>query len=70
MAGLAGRATVEQAICVLVLAQGMLMAGTGDLELIRTVRYLRSRVGANHSTGSCTCLRSAKVVEADFLFIL
>lgn len=43
---LAGKATMEQAICIVVLSLSLVMAGTGDLDVIRLVRYLRSRVGA------------------------
>jgi anaphase-promoting complex subunit 1 len=44
IADLTGKAVIEQAICVLVLAQAMVMAGSGDLGVLRTCRYLRSRV--------------------------
>ena len=51
VAELAGKATMEQTICILVLSLCIIMAGTGDLNTIRLVRYLRSRVGPNkHST--------------------
>ena len=51
IAELAGKATMEQTICILVLSLCIVMAGTGDLNTIRLVRYLRSRVGPNqHST--------------------
>ena len=39
MAELAGQATIEQTICVHVLALAVVMAGSGDLEGIRGVRY-------------------------------
>jgi len=44
IADLTGKAVIEQTICVLVLAQAMVMAGSGDLGVLRTCRYLRSRV--------------------------
>lgn len=44
IADLTGKAVIEQTICVLVLAQGIVMAGSGDLGVLRTCRYLRSRV--------------------------
>ena len=50
VAELAGKATVEQTLCVLVLSLGIVMAGSGDLEVIRLVRFLRSRVGPKNST--------------------
>ena len=51
VAELAGKATMEQTICILVLSLCIIMAGTGDLNTIRLVRYLRSRVGpSKHST--------------------
>ncbi len=45
VAELAGKATMEQTICIMVLALSLVMAGSGDLEVIRLVRFLRSRVG-------------------------
>ena len=44
IADLTGKAVVEQTICILVLAQGLVMAGSGDLATLRTCRMLRSRV--------------------------
>ena len=44
IADLTGKAVIEQTICVLVLAQAIVMAGSGDLGVLRTCRYLRSRV--------------------------
>ena len=44
IADLTGKAVVEQTICILVLSQGMIMAGSGDLSTLRTCRMLRSRV--------------------------
>lgn len=51
VAELAGKATMEQTICIMVLSLSLVMAGTGDLDVMRLVRFLRSRVGPNkHST--------------------
>ena len=51
VAELAGKATMEQTICTMVLSVALVMAGTGDLDVIRLVRFLRSRVGpSRHST--------------------
>ncbi len=51
VAELAGKATMEQTICIMVLSMSIVMAGSGDLDVIRLVRFLRSRVGPNkHST--------------------
>ena len=47
LAELTGRAVIEQTLCVLVLAQGMVMAGSGDLDVMRTCRMLRARVHNN-----------------------
>ena len=47
LADLTGRAVVEQALCVLVLAQGLVMAGSGDLSVLRTCRMMRARVHTN-----------------------
>merc|ERR1719244_1713779 len=44
LADLTGRAVIEQTICVLVLSQGLVMAGSGDLSTLRFCRMLRSRV--------------------------
>jgi anaphase-promoting complex subunit 1 len=44
IADLTGKAVVEQTICILVLAQAIVMAGSGDLATLRTCRMLRSRV--------------------------
>ena len=49
LAELTGRAVIEQTLCVLVLAQGMVMAGSGDLDVMRTCRMLRSRVHNNNT---------------------
>jgi len=44
IAELTGTAVIEQTICLLVLSQALVMAGSGDLNVLRTCRYLRSRV--------------------------
>merc|ERR1719195_2293981 len=49
LADLTGRAVIEQTMCVLVLAQGMVMAGSGDLGVMRTCRMLRARVHNNNT---------------------
>ena len=49
LADLTGRAVIEQTVCVLVLAQGMVMAGSGDLGVMRTCRMLRARVHNNNT---------------------
>ena len=49
LAELTGRAVIEQTLCVLVLAQGLVMAGSGDLEVMRTCRMLRARVHNNNT---------------------
>ena len=49
LAELTGRAVIEQTLCVLVLAQGMVMAGSGDLDVMRTCRMLRARVHNNNT---------------------
>jgi anaphase-promoting complex subunit 1 len=51
IADLTGKAVIEQTICVLVLGQGMVMAGSGDLSVLRICRHLRSRV---HNTNIIT----------------
>ena len=50
VAELAGKATIEQTICVLVLSLSIVAAGSGDLEIIRIIRLLRSRVGPKNPT--------------------
>jgi anaphase-promoting complex subunit 1 len=47
---LTGRATVEHAICVHVLAMSIVMAGSGDLDATCLIRYLRSRIGPKYPT--------------------
>ena len=49
LADLTGRAVIEQTMCVLVLAQAMVMAGSGDLGVMRTCRMLRARVHNNNT---------------------
>lgn len=44
MAELAGRSTIEACINILVISLAMIMAGTGNLEVLRICRYLRSRI--------------------------
>ena len=50
VAELAGKATIEQTICVLVLSLAIVAAGSGDLEVIKIIRFLRSRVGPKNPT--------------------
>ncbi|XP_075233032.1 anaphase promoting complex subunit 1 isoform X2 [Lycorma delicatula] len=45
IAELAGKSTIETCLNVILLALAMVMAGTGELEVLRICRYLRSRVG-------------------------
>ncbi|KAI0221452.1 Anaphase-promoting complex subunit 1 [Lamellibrachia satsuma] len=45
----AGKTTVEQCLIVIVLSLAMVMAGTGNLDVLRLCRHLRSRVGANYN---------------------
>lgn len=40
IADLTGKAVVEQTLCILVLSQGIVMAGSGDLATLRTCRWL------------------------------
>ncbi|CAG9853978.1 unnamed protein product [Phyllotreta striolata] len=49
VADLAGKSTIETCLNVLLLSVSMVMAGTGDLEIIRLVRHLRRRVGVSNS---------------------
>ncbi|XP_059480357.1 anaphase-promoting complex subunit 1 isoform X2 [Neocloeon triangulifer] len=49
VAELAGKSTVESCINVVVLSLAMVMAGTGELSVLRLCRFLRSRVGPNHA---------------------
>ena len=41
VAELAGRATLEHAICVHVIAMAAVMAGSGDVDTVKLIRYLR-----------------------------
>ena len=50
VAELAGKSTIETCLNVILLSLSMVMAGTGDLDVLRIVRYLRSRVGPSNST--------------------
>ena len=50
VAELAGKYTVETCLCTILLSLSMVMAGTGDLEVLRLIRFLRSRVGYSLST--------------------
>ncbi|XP_030754835.1 anaphase-promoting complex subunit 1 [Sitophilus oryzae] len=47
IAELAGKATIETCLNVLLLSASMVMAGTGNLEIMRLVRHLRRRLGAS-----------------------
>ncbi|XP_050315622.1 anaphase-promoting complex subunit 1 [Anthonomus grandis grandis] len=49
IADLAGKATIETCLNVLLLSASMVMAGTGNLEVMRLVRHLRRRVGVSNS---------------------
>ncbi|KAL7307917.1 hypothetical protein TKK_0000010 [Trichogramma kaykai] len=49
VAELAGKATIETCTCVVLLAVSIVMAGTGNLEILRVCRYLRTRVGPSNS---------------------
>ncbi|KAM3961524.1 LOW QUALITY PROTEIN: anaphase-promoting complex subunit 1-like [Aphomia sociella] len=46
IAELAGRSTLEACLCVCLLAAGMIMAGRGDIEVLRVCRRLRTRLPA------------------------
>uniref|UniRef100_A0A0A9VWC5 Anaphase-promoting complex subunit 1 n=2 Tax=Lygus hesperus TaxID=30085 RepID=A0A0A9VWC5_LYGHE len=45
IAELAGKSTIETCICVTLLSLATVMAGTGDLDVLRLCRHLGSRVG-------------------------
>lgn len=49
IAELAGKPTIETCLNVVLLATSMVMAGTGNLEVMRIVRHLRKRVGVASS---------------------
>ncbi|XP_075158873.1 anaphase promoting complex subunit 1 [Haematobia irritans] len=44
----AGRTTIENSLMVILLAISLVFAGSGDLEILRIIRYLRSRIGSQH----------------------
>lgn len=44
----AGRTTIENSLMVILLAISLVFAGSGDLEILRIIRYLRSRIGTTH----------------------
>ncbi|KAL3278076.1 hypothetical protein HHI36_013420 [Cryptolaemus montrouzieri] len=46
---LAGKPTIETCLNVLLLSVSMVMAGTGNLEIMKLVRHLRKRVGVSSS---------------------
>ncbi|CAH0388207.1 unnamed protein product [Bemisia tabaci] len=50
IAELAGKSTIETCLNVILLSLALVMAGTGELEVLRLVRYLRSRVGGPSNT--------------------
>ncbi|XP_046664707.1 anaphase-promoting complex subunit 1 isoform X3 [Homalodisca vitripennis] len=45
IAELAGKSTIEACLNVIIISLAMVMAGSGDLEVMRVCRYLHSRVG-------------------------
>ncbi|KAL1501054.1 hypothetical protein ABEB36_006453 [Hypothenemus hampei] len=49
IAELAGKATIETCLNVVLISSAMVMAGTGNLEIMRLVRHLRRRVGIPNS---------------------
>ncbi|ERL85403.1 hypothetical protein D910_02823 [Dendroctonus ponderosae] len=49
IAELAGKPTIETCLNVLLLSASMVMAGTGNLEIMRLVRHLRCRIGIPNS---------------------
>ncbi|KAG8231158.1 hypothetical protein J437_LFUL011827 [Ladona fulva] len=52
IAELVGKSTIETCLNVIVLSLAMVMAGTGNLEVMRLCRHLRSRVGPSSSANS------------------
>lgn len=44
-----GRATLETCLVSVLLSVSMVMAGTGDLGVLRICRMLRARVGSQHA---------------------
>ncbi|XP_008202865.1 anaphase-promoting complex subunit 1 [Nasonia vitripennis] len=49
VAELAGKATIETCLNVVLLAASIVMAGTGNLDILRVCRYMRTRVGPTNS---------------------
>lgn len=45
----AGQSTIENCLMVLVLSISLVFAGSGDLETLRIIRFLRSRIGSHYS---------------------
>lgn len=48
MGEFAGRTTIENSLMVILLSIALVFAGSGDLEILRIIRYLRSRIGTQH----------------------
>ncbi|XP_058442829.1 anaphase-promoting complex subunit 1 isoform X2 [Malaya genurostris] len=46
----AGKQTIENCTIMILLSVSMVLAGTGDIRVLRTIRMLRSRVGQCHVT--------------------
>ncbi|CAH1966637.1 unnamed protein product [Acanthoscelides obtectus] len=49
IAELAGKSTIETCLNVVILSASAVMAGTGNLEIMRLIRHLRRRVGVSNS---------------------
>ncbi|XP_043478595.1 anaphase-promoting complex subunit 1 [Leptopilina heterotoma] len=49
IAELAGKFTIETCLNVVILASSVVMAGTGNLEVMRMCRYIRTRVGPTNN---------------------
>ncbi|XP_055370778.1 anaphase-promoting complex subunit 1 isoform X2 [Condylostylus longicornis] len=45
----AGKATVESSLILVLISLSLVYAGTGNIEILRIIRYLRSRIGPSHS---------------------
>ncbi|XP_037936242.1 anaphase-promoting complex subunit 1 [Teleopsis dalmanni] len=45
----AGRTTIETSLMLILVSISLVFAGSGDLEILRIIRYLRSRIGPQHS---------------------
>lgn len=45
----AGRTTIESSLMLILISISLVCAGSGDLEILRIIRYLRSRIGPTHS---------------------